>query len=88
MSDSDYIKAGERSSLPSHSPMNFAFIDLFMSHAVADDVMRELAEALREAGRLGFFMDVEIDDAEEVAAKQAVAAALARYDALTGGNDE
>jgi hypothetical protein len=51
------------------------FDDVCSSHAVADDVMRELAEALRVAWAYN-------EDEDEVRM-----AALAKYDRMTGGDD-
>jgi len=87
MSDSDYLAPDERDGWPSDP--------LMRSHAVADAVMRELAEALR--------LTQQAEDAEDQASTErelidasylhapayhARHAALAKYDRLTGGNDE
>ena len=76
MSDSDYIPAGERERCRGR----YGKIDT--SHAVADSVMRELAEALREYIPCGCGW---CDDGPD--SRCASSMALARFDAL-GGNDE
>lgn len=77
MRDEDYIPASKRMA-------DFCSAEsLDMSHAVADDVMRELAEALRE------FLPCECIWCENpeyrgpCSAARDAGKALARYDALT-----
>jgi hypothetical protein len=71
MSDSDYIKASEREEWPSKQNGFERIESLAASHAAADDVMRELAEALRECY-----------EGHTVAKR-----ALAKYDRMTGSDD-
>jgi len=51
---------------------------------IADSVMHELAEALRELGRLGYLDHCPSDSDEETAVKQEVDDALARFDKQKG----
>lgn len=94
MSDSDYIPAGERDDImgwfQQRQPNKEAWdnaLAIEESHAVADSVMRELAEALRvsrnQNGCDSPYCD--IDHATGTTPKCRTCAALARFDALGGG---
>ncbi len=87
MIDRDYIPAGDRrwhkKAIPPNGYIASADVmyELLDSHAVADDVMRELAEAIR----------IRLAHEEErfpIEANSRMRRALARYDALIGGSDE
>jgi hypothetical protein len=81
MSDSDYIKASEREEWPSKQNGFERIESLAASHAAADDVMRELAEALRHVERTW-------GDRHRPEAKASLRHALAKYDRMTGGDDD
>ena len=93
MSDSDYIKASERErmqdavdAVPRVTPGMFD--DVCSSHAVADAVMRDLAEALREWVPCDCAWCSNPEYRWSCAQSAAANAALARYDCMTGGDDE
>ena len=72
MSDRDFIQPAERGHLR-HTP-EVSALALIRSHVVADSVMRDLAEALRELVDVFLFPD----------GMERQIAALARFDALNG----
>ena len=84
MNDSDYMPLHRR--IDAAMARNIAAI--MDSHAAADDVMRELAEAVRmmhddaDRFRLGEGRDYEYWRCR----KDAAMAALAKYDRMTGGD--
>jgi hypothetical protein len=90
MSDSDYVQPRDRTPMTawSYTRSEADTRCLIASHAAADDVMRELAEAVRmmhddaDRFRLGEGRDYEYWRCR----KDAAMAALAKYDRMTGGD--
>ncbi len=95
MRDEDYIPAGERPAsaggmgkIAGVDLLSSALCKVSASHAVADDVMRELAELVQWLDRRlwDYVNGKGFGDGPHI--KAATEAALARYDRLVGGNDE
>jgi hypothetical protein len=82
MRDADYIKASERYNCTEQ------LRELARSHAVADDVMRELADALREWLPCDCTWCAMPEYRGPCRTATDTKAALARYDRLTGDSDD